>query len=152
LTGAAVGEHIDADLARSRAEIEARMGRQMQGAVTAQDVVAMTHAGLTDDVIMTHIRANGTAQPLSVNDLIHLRNMGVRDSVINAMQQTPPRGSQVAQPAAVYPAYAAPAPVVVTPYYWPPPPPPPVGFYYHHHGHHGHRHRGRVGWGVSVWN
>ena len=147
LTGAAVGDSIDADLARSKAEIEARMGRQMQGAVTPQDVVAMTQAGLSDDVIVTHIRANGMAQPLQVNDLISLRNMGVRDAVINAMQQSPPRLAQAAQPTAVYPAYAAPAPVVVAPYYpvWGPPPPP-FGFHYHQHGR-----RGRVGWGVSVW-
>jgi uncharacterized protein YcfJ len=59
LAGAAVGENIDADMARSRADIEARMGRQMQGAVTPQDVVAMTQAGLSDEVIATHIRANG---------------------------------------------------------------------------------------------
>jgi hypothetical protein len=147
LTGAAVGDSIDADLARSRAEIEARMGRQMQGAVTAQDVVAMTQAGLSEDVIVTHIRASGIAQPLAVNDLIFLRNMGVRDSVINALQQTPPRAAQLAQPTAVYPAYAAPPPVVVAPYY--PvyvPPPPPVGFYYQRGP------RSRVGWGVSVWN
>jgi hypothetical protein len=144
LTGAAVGDSIDADLARSKAEIEARMGRQMQGAVTAPDVVAMAQAGLSDDVIVTHIRANGMAQPLAVNDLIHLRNMGVRDAVINAMQQTPARTGQLAQQAVAYPAYAAP-PVVVSPYYpvYMPPPPPPA--YYHYH-----RHRGRVGWGVSV--
>src|SRR5262245_30861966 len=148
LTGAAVGDHIDADLARSRAEIQARMGRQMQGAVTPQDVVAMTQAGLSDDVIVTHIRANGMAQPLQVGDLINLRNVGVRDAVINAMQQTPPRAAQLAQvpqPIAAYPAY--PPPVVVAPYYpvWGPPPPPPVGFYYSRGP------RGRVGWGVSVW-
>jgi hypothetical protein len=144
LTGAAIGDNIDADLARSKAEIEARMGRQMQGAVTPQDVVAMTQAGLSDDVIATHIRANGMAQPLAVNDLINLRNMGVRDTVINAMQQSPPRAVQSSQPVA-YPVYAAPAPVVVAPYYpaWGPPPP---AFYYHQHGR-----RGRVGWGVSVW-
>jgi hypothetical protein len=149
LTGAAVGDKIDADLARSKAEIEARMGRQMQGAVTPHDVIAMTQAGLSDDVIATHIRANGMAQPLQVNDLIGLRNMGVRDSVINAMQQTPPRALQ-ASAAAAYPAYAAPAPVVVAPYYpvWGPPPPP-AFYFHHHHGHHGRR--GRYGWGVSVW-
>lgn len=160
LTGAAVGENIDADLARSRAEIEARMGRQMQGAVTPPDVVAMTQAGLSDDVIATHIRASGVAQPLAVNDLIYLRNMGVRDGVINAMQQTPPRGLQASQPvAAAYPAYAVPQPVVpqpvvIAPYYpvYAPPPPPPIGFYYHR-GPTFHRgHGSRVGWGVSVWN
>jgi hypothetical protein len=149
LTGAAVGQNIDADLARSRAEIEARMGRQMQGAVTPQDVIAMTQAGLSDDVIATHIRANGMAQPLVANDLINLRNLGVRDYVINVMQQTPPRTAQSNQPLAMYPATypVGPAPVMVSPYYpvWGPPPPPPVGFYYSRGP------RGRVGWGVSVW-
>src|SRR5262245_41047787 len=118
LTGAAVGDNIDADLARSKAEIEARMGRQMQGAVTPQDVVAMTQAGLSDEVITTHIRANGMAQPLQVGDLINLRNVGVRDAVINAMQQTPPRAGQVAQlaqPVPVYPGYPPPV-VVAAPY------------------------------------
>jgi hypothetical protein len=144
LAGAAVGENIDADIARSNAEIQARMGRQMQGAVTPQDVIAMTQAGLTDDVIITHIRANGMAQPLQVNDLIGLRNMGVRDSIINTMQQTPPRLAQAGQPVAVYPAY--PPPVVVAPAYpvWGPPPPA-AGFYYSRYP------RGRAGWGVSVW-
>src|SRR5262245_41713666 len=59
LTGTAIGEGIDADVARSRAEIEARMGRQLQGAATVPDVIAMTQAGLSDDVITTHIRASG---------------------------------------------------------------------------------------------
>jgi hypothetical protein len=142
VTGAVVGDGIDADLARSRAEIEARMGRQMQGAVTPQDVIAMTQAGLSDDVIATHIRANGVAQPLAVNDLIGLRNMGVRDTVINAMQQTPPR---VGQPVAAYPAYP-PGGVIVEHHYgpWYSPPPPPA-FYFHHHRH---RPRG-VHWGVA---
>jgi len=151
LTGAAVGDAIDADVARSQAEIQARMGRQMQGAVTPQDVIAMTQAGLSDDVIATHIRANGMAQPLQVNDLIQLRNLGVRDGVINAMQQTPPRVSAV-QPAGVYPGYAYPAqvypgyapPVMVAPYpAYPVWGPPAGGFYY--------RRGPRVGWGVSVW-
>ena len=148
LTGAAVGDSIDADVARSQAEIQARMGRQMQGAVTPQDVIAMTQAGLSDDVIATHIRANGMAQPLQVNDLIQLRNMGVRDGVINAMQQAPPRVGGAAQPAGMYPAYGYPAyppPVVMAPYpaypVWGPPPG--GGFYY--------RRGPRVGWGVSVW-
>jgi hypothetical protein len=151
LTGAAVGTHIDADMARSRAEIEARMGRQMQGAVTPQDVIAMTQAGLSDDVIATHVRANGMAQPLAANDLINLRNMGVRDGVINVMQQTPPRMAQSNQPLAMYPASypVGAAPVMMAPYYpypaWGPPPPPPVGFYYSRGP------RGRVGFGVSAW-
>ena len=96
MTGGAIGDSIDADLARSRAEIEARMGRQMSGAVTSDDVVAMTRAGLSEDVIATHIRANGVAQLPQVNDLIYLRNQGVGDYVIKTMQQAPPPGAAVA--------------------------------------------------------
>ena len=143
VTGAAVGEGIDSDLARSKAEIEARMGRQMQGAVTPQDVIAMTQAGLSDEVIATHIRANGVAQPLAVNDLIGLRNMGVRDSVINAMQQTPPRASQAAT---TYPGYPPAREVIVQQVYPPWYPPPPPAFYYSHH-----RPRGRTSIGFSIW-
>jgi hypothetical protein len=148
VTGAAVGEGIDADLARSRAEIEARMGRQMQGAVTPPDVIAMTQAGLSDDVITTHIRASGVAQPLAVGDLIHLRNMGVRDAVINAMQQTPPRGAPAALAYPAYPAYPAGGPVVVEHHYpaWGPVWYGPPRAHFHHH----HRPRGHVSWGFSV--
>jgi hypothetical protein len=147
VSGAVVGEGIDADLARSRAEIEARMGRQLQGAATVPDVIAMTQAGLSDEVITTHIRASGVAQPLAVGDLIQLRNMGVRDTVINAMQQTPPRGGQ---PVAAYPAYPPGGQVIVEHHYpsygpvWYGPPRP----YFQYHSH---RPRGRASWGVSVW-
>lgn len=150
LTGNAVGEGIDADLARSKAEIEARMGRQMSGAVSNDDVVAMTQAGLSEDVISTHIRAHGVARPPSVSDLIVLRNQGVSDRVIQTLQQTPPPAGAVAAYPAGY-VVAPPRGVVVEQYYGPgyygpwyhcPPP----HFYYHH----GHRHRGGPSWGFSL--
>jgi hypothetical protein len=153
ITGNAIGESIDADLARSKAEIEARMGRQMSGAVTSQDVIAMTQAGLSEDVIATHVRANGVVQPPGVNDLIFLRNNGVSDRVIQALQQAPPPAS-VAQASYAAPVAYGPAPrtVVVEHYYAPPwarcaPCGPPV-----HWHHHGHRQRPGVRWGFSFAN
>ena len=86
ITGGAVGDSFQADMDRNRAEVEARMGRQMAAAVSPEDVVAMTQAGLSDDVIATHIRAHGVAHPPQVNDLITLRNQGVSDNVLKAMQ------------------------------------------------------------------
>lgn len=144
VTGGAIGDSIDADLARSRAEIEARMGRQMAGAVTTEDVIAMTRAGLSPDVISTHIRANGVAQVPQVNDLIHLRNNGVGDYVIQTMQQAPPPPGATA----VYGPPLSQRQVVVEHHYgpWYPPPPAPC-FHYHHR--HGHGRRGHVGWGFS---
>jgi hypothetical protein len=148
LTGNAIGEGIDADMARSRAEVEARMGRQMSGAVAMNDVVAMTQAGLSEDVISTHIRAHGVAQPPTAGDLINLRNQGVSDRVLQALQQTPSPVTPVSYavpPREVIveqyygpPGYSAPA------YYAPAYCPPPGYFHYHRHRRHG------PSWGVSI--
>jgi hypothetical protein len=143
MAGGAIGDSIDADLARSRAEIESRMGRQMSGAVSPDDVVAMTRAGLSEDVIATHIRANGIAQTPQVNDLIYLRNQGVGDFVIKAMQQAPPPGA-----AAV--SYVQPVPreqVIVEHHYGPWYRPAPAPFFHYHS--HGHGRRSRTHWGFS---
>jgi hypothetical protein len=156
ITGNAIGDGIDADLARTKAEVEARMGRQMSGAVSHDDVIAMTQAGLSEDVIATHIRSHGVARPPGVNDLIGLRNQGVSDRVIQALQQAPP-------PAGAGPAYApagyvvAPPPGVIVEHYYGPgyrgpwyhcPPP-------HPHFHYGYRHRPHhhgASWGFSFSN
>ena len=104
----------------------------MAAAVTPEDVVSMTQAGLSDDVIASHIRAYGVARPPQVHDLINLRNQGVSDNVLKAMQASP--GPQTARANA-----SGSSPVIIqervyapAPYYnscWGPPPP------HHHHGH-----------------
>jgi hypothetical protein len=159
IAGNTIGGNIDADLARSQAEVEARMGRQMSGAVTSQDVIAMTQAGLSEDVIATHVRASGVAQSPGVNDLIFLRSNGVSDRVIQALQQTPPPNLAPAGYSGPV-AYAVPTRDVIVEQYYGPPwyrCPPPYFHYHHrhhgHHGHHGHRHRSPgVSWGVSFAN
>lgn len=123
LTGAALGTAVDADVARNQAIVEQHMGRQMAMAVTVDDVVAMTSANLSEDVISNHIRAKGVAQTIAVGDLITMRNAGVSDGVIQAMQngQAPqyPAQSLVQQP-------PGPTAVIVeehyhhAPYYGPP--------------------------------
>jgi hypothetical protein len=142
LSGAAIGSELDAQDARNRAEIEARLGRQVAaGAVTIDDVVAMTRSGVDEEVIVNHVRINGSAYPPQTADLIHLQNMGVSPRVIQAMQQPPMQRAVVreAPPVIVHERYYDP--------YWGPQPP----YYYHRHYH---RHCGppppRVSWGVSV--
>lgn len=140
MTGAAIGDSIDADIARNQAIVEERMGRQMMGAVGIPDVIAMSQAGLSDDVITTHIRANGTTGPLVSADLITLKQNGVSDAVINTMQSPPP----------VTRAAPASRPVVVEEHHYVVPSRP-----YHHHWHYARpRHRGHRGvhWGVSFSN
>ncbi len=135
LTGAAVGSEMDEMEARNRAAIAAQLGRQVAaGAVSIDDVIAMSHSGVNDDLIVNHIQAHGMAKPLQTGDLINLQNQGISTRVIAAMQQTP---TPVQQANTVVVQQPAPTPVIVEEYhyghpYWGPPryyyhrPPPPV--------------------------
>jgi hypothetical protein len=141
LTGAAVGSSLDEIEARNRAQIAAQMGREVRaGAVTMADVVAMSQAGVGDQLIITHIQHNGMAAPLSSNNIVSLKNAGVSEPVIQAMMAPPVR-----QAAAVAPA---PAPVIIEERVYAPPPPvwvyrDPCFYRPWHHHHHGPR------WGFS---
>jgi hypothetical protein len=147
VSGAAIGAGMDEVEAKNRAMIEQQMGRQVAaGAVTTDEVVNMTNAGVDDQLIINHVRAHGMAVPLSSGDLILLKQQGISPSVVEAMQSSPPRVAQgqvvVAQP--------APQPVIVEEYhygapYWGPPP-------YRYYRHHYPPPRPGVSWGVTVGN
>lgn len=142
MAGAAVGDTIDFEAARSAEIIEQRMGRKFAGAVAMGDVIAMSQAGLSENVITTHLRANGVASPPTVNDLITLRNAGVSDAVIQAMQQTPPPTAELTGPYIPGP----PGPVIIEEHHYVAPPFP-------YYGYHPRRprpvSRPGVHWGVS---
>lgn len=149
--GAIVGDGIDADIARNNVEIEARMGRQLSGAAAIPDVISMSQAGLAEDVIITHVQANGMAQRPQAGDLIMLKNQGVSDRVINALQQAPPPRGAVqpvayTQPTYVQPVYSPP-PAVIVEQYWGPAYCPPR-YHYHPRRHYCPPPRG-VSWGVE---
>lgn len=144
LSGAAIGSEMDEMEARNRAMIAQQLGRQVAaGAVTTDDVVAMTRGGVNEELIVNHVRAHGVARPLQASDLIMLQQQGVSTRVIAAMQEPPARRS-VAQPAP-QPVIIehVPPPVIVAPYdpYWRGPCHP-----YHHHPRPG------VSWGISVYD
>jgi len=127
ITGSAVGNSIDQQQYRNRAHAAAIAQQQAQ-AVTMSDVVSMTQAGLSDAVIINHIRTHGMAHPLTASDLIVLKQQGVRDPVLSAMQSMPrPQPTVVRQP----------APVVVEEHYYPHPSP---AWWHHRHYHRHHRH------------
>lgn len=140
LTGAVVGDHLDEAEARNQAVIEQQLGRQMAGAVTMDDAVAMSKAGLSDEVIRTHIAAYGVARALHAQDLIMLKEQGVSDAVIQSLQAPPPRTLQSQDS----PPRRAP-PVVVEEHYYGVPFP----FSWRGYGHHHHRRRPGVSWGFS---
>lgn len=123
VAGAAIGSGMDEVEARNRAEIEARIGRQLPtGGVSPADVVAMTRSGIDPELIMNHVRTNGMAKKLDANDLIMLQQEGVAKPVITTMQTVGPPQQQVAAQAVPAGYFAAPPPVVVQEYYYPPPP------------------------------
>lgn len=137
LAGSAIGSEID----RNNAIIEAQMGRPVEGAATIEDVVAMSQAGVDDQVIITHIRANGVSYRPQASDVIQMHNQGVSDTVINAMQQ----GSVgPKQPVKVV---RQPAPVIVEEHYYGPP-----VIRYPARRHYHHRRRPGMSWGVSFHN
>jgi hypothetical protein len=129
LGGAAIGSNIDESEARNRAIIAARLGRQLAaGAVSPEDVVAMSRAGVNEEVIVNQIRAHGVSRPLQTADLIGLQQQGVSPRVIEVMQQSLSVQAQpvVCQP---YDPYAYPGYYYDRPYpYYYPPPPVAVGF------------------------
>lgn len=145
VAGSAVGQGMDEAEARNRALIQERLGRQMEGRVTYDDVVAMTGAGLGDQVIITHIRYHGMAQIPTAHDLIHLKNAGVSDPVLGVMQNPPPVEQVASVPerqVIVEEHHYGPDPW--GPYYYGPP-----RRYYRHHPRY---RRPGVSWGVTFRN
>jgi hypothetical protein len=53
--------------------------------VTTNDVIAMKQAGLSDDLVITKIKANNKPSNLSTNELINLKKQNISDAVIKAL-------------------------------------------------------------------
>ena len=112
-------------------------------AVSNYDLVEMTRAGCSEDLIISTIRSRGGRFDLSPAGLISLKQQGVSDRVVIAAQSSSVGGY------GAYGGYAAPAPVMVAPVVVGPPP-----VYYHYYrpapvwqfdigfggGHHHHHH------------
>jgi outer membrane lipoprotein SlyB len=118
LAGGLIGHSLDQqEQARLRAQAPQTYERLDQGqALGLADIKALARAGISDDVIISQIRATHSTYHLSAADIIDLHNSGVSQKVIDFMINTPTL------------AGAAPPPpppvdnVVVTA----PPPPPPL--------------------------
>jgi hypothetical protein len=111
------------------------------GTVSLPDVIAMSKAGVNEELIVNHIRANGLAHPMQSGDLITLQQNGVSTRVISALQAAPQPGA---------PAPLAPVPPMVGPGYYPYPYYAPYGPYWAPPPYYYYRPRPVVGWGVSV--
>lgn len=123
VSGAAVGNGLDEIEARNRATIAATIGRPVQpGAVAFDDVIAMSQAGLNEEVIVNHIRYNGVQRPPRPGDLIALQRANVSPRVIGALQAPPPPPAGAAMPPPVMVGPPPPPPWGYPGYYYPPPP------------------------------
>jgi hypothetical protein len=146
ISGAVVGSELDEIEARNQAMIEQQLGRQLAaGAVTIDDVLAMTRAGVNDELIVNHINAHGMARTLQASDLIMLQQSGVSTRVISAMQNPPPQPAK-----AVVVREPAPTPVIVEEYHYGPPVWRP--YYGPHHYYRHYPPRSGVSWGLSFHN
>jgi hypothetical protein len=139
MTGASVGGALD--------EIDTKHQQAVYydgiGTASIGEVVEMSQAGLNDSIITRHIRSRGFPHQLNANDLILLRERGVSDTVIAALQDAPAavRVAQnqvpVSRPVIVEEHYHGPAygPVPM----WSPP----------YHRFHHRRRRDGIHWGIS---
>jgi len=112
ITGGLIGNSLDQQ-ERARLQVQAPQtyARIDQGQpLTLADIKAMARAGISDNVIISQIRATRTAYRLSAADIIDLHDAGVSSAVIDYMVN-----------AAGMAAAPQPAPVVVE--QAPPPPP-----------------------------
>ena len=83
-------------------------------AVTNADLVGMTRAGVSDDLIVSTMRSRGTQLDLSPPSLIALKQNGVSDRVVLAAQDMN-RGSYYAPPGGVAVVPPPPTTVIVAP-------------------------------------
>lgn len=152
MLGAATGEALDDIEARNQAMIQQQLGRQLAGATTLDDAIAMSQAGLSDEVITQHLRTHGLARTLDPADLISLKQQGVSDRVLRAMQDASAGQYPVAQSSATVPANT---PVIVEEHYYGRPVHHPHLWYHHRHPRHyrhARRHGPGVRWGFSFSN
>ena len=75
-----------------------------------QEVIKLTKAHMTDDVILAYIRNSGSSYNLSADDVLYLNSQGVSQPVISALLQ-----AKSAAPAPLPVATTTPAPTPISP-------------------------------------
>lgn len=113
LTGAAI------DRAEDRGAAKAIAAQQAASTMSVADVVNLAQAGVSEETIISSVRASSTGFQLTAADIVYLHNSNVSDRVIQAMMDKRPV-------VAARPVYVAPPPgpvYVVEPVYCPPPRP-----------------------------
>jgi hypothetical protein len=93
------------------------------GQVSKEDIKKLTAAGISDEVILSYVKANGGLAKLSAEDVVELKQAGASEKLLTSILSTPaPAPAQ--QNAVPQQAPGAPAPTTTyvdsTPYYYTP--------------------------------
>ena len=114
-------DRTDERQAATGAAITARANQQAIAlAVSNADLVGMTQAGVSEDVIVSTMRSRGTRLDLSPQSLISLKQSGVSDRVLLAAQDLQRAGAYLPPPpGALHVVEPAPTTVIVHPAPWP---------------------------------
>jgi len=137
--GGLLGDSVDQEIAADQAYASQLNQQALANSMTPEQVIEMTRAGLEDRLIINQIQTNGVPGRLTTEQLVYLRNNGVSNNVISAMQTARPAQATMIRRAPV-------RPVIVEEYYGPPP-----GYYIPRHGFHHPRHCGpHSGWGFRL--
>jgi hypothetical protein len=116
VVGAAIGGLIGHGMdqtqeAQLRAQAPQTLQRVEQGQPLAvNDVEALAHAGIGDDLIISQIRNSRTVYHLTTADIIALKNAGVSERVIDYMINTPTQLESAQVAGVVGPTPPAPLP------------------------------------------
>ena len=107
-TGAAIGQSTDR---KDASDYAARQAQAQQARIAANppvgkdDVILMTKANVSPEVIVSKIESASYILPITTQDIVDMKNAGVSDKVTNAMlarlrvQANPPVETIVAPPA-----------------------------------------------------
>ncbi len=147
MMGASVGGALDEIDARGQERVGRALYAQEAGTTSLSEIVAMSQAGLSDDIIKRHIRTLGFSESLSAQDLIQLRDQDVGDEVIVALQDAAANQSRVARAIANVPT--GPPVIVEEHVYAPHLPVRPHWRYRHHRPHRYDLPHNRVHWGFT---
>jgi len=99
--------HLAASLAVGLLCATASVGHAQNFPPGVQDVVKLSQAGVSDDVILTQIRNNQATYNLTADQIIALKDQGISSAVIKALMGGP------AAPVAAPVSAPSPAPVAV---------------------------------------
>jgi hypothetical protein len=91
--GSAVGGALDNQVERDRMDAQQAANEANLNAISFEQVIQMTRSGLSDDIVASQIYNQGVVRKPTFGDLMMLKNNGVSDATIYALQNAPVAGA-----------------------------------------------------------